>query len=62
LNSTLELKKQNRIFYEAGNLAGVSFTKRGCRILKDFNEFIKNLQETFRDLGIGILRVEEADY
>jgi hypothetical protein len=29
--------------------------------IKDFNEFVKNLLETLRELGIGILRVEEAD-
>jgi hypothetical protein len=54
-------EKTDRIFYEAGNLAGVEFYKKRLSHIKDFNEFIKNLQETFRDLGIGILRVEEAD-
>jgi len=42
---------------KAGNLAGVEFYKKRLSHIKDFNEFIKNLQETFRDLGIGILRV-----
>ena len=55
-------EKTDRIFYEAGNLAGVEFYKKRLSHIKDFNEFIKNLQETFRDLGIGILRVEEADF
>ena len=29
--------------------------------IKDFNEFVNSLQKKLRDMGIGILRVEEAD-
>lgn len=54
-------KKADQIFYEAGRLAGEAFYKNILPGNKDLNEFIKSLQGTFRDLGIGILRVEEAD-
>jgi hypothetical protein len=57
----LGTEKTDQIFYEAGHLAGGEFYKRVFSNSKDFNEFIKNLQETFRELGIGILRIEEAD-
>ncbi len=54
-------KKTDQIFYEAGKLAGREFFKNLLPDNKDFNKFIKSLQEALRDLGIGILRVEEAD-
>jgi predicted hydrocarbon binding protein len=53
--------KTDLIFYEAGKLAGVEFYKNVFSNFKDFTDFIKSLQETLRDMGIGILRVEEAD-
>lgn len=54
-------EKTDQIFHDAGKLAGIEFYKKNISNIKDFNEFVKNLQETLRDLGIGILRVEEAD-
>jgi hypothetical protein len=51
----------DRIFFEAGKLAGEEFCKELFANIKDFNEFIKSLQGTLRDMGIGILRIEEAD-
>ncbi len=51
----------DQIFYDAGELAGSEFCKNYFKNIHDFNEFIKSLQETFREMGIGILRVEEAD-
>ena len=50
------------ILREAGKLAGEEF----CRNLLDttlpFADFIAQLQKKFRELRIGILRVEEADF
>jgi uncharacterized protein len=54
-------EKTDQIFYEAGKLAGIEFYKNVFSNFKDFNDFIKSLQETLRDMGICILRVEEAD-
>ena len=56
----LGTEKTDQIFYEAGKLAGVEFYQHVVSGVKDFNEFIKNLQEKLRDMKIGILRVEEA--
>jgi predicted hydrocarbon binding protein len=50
----------DKIFYEAGKLAGTEFYKNSFSNVSDFNEFVKNLQGKLRDMGIGILRVEEA--
>ena len=57
----LGTEETDQIFYEAGKLAGDEFYKNFFSSVKDFDAFIKGLQETFRDLGIGILRVEVAD-
>jgi uncharacterized protein len=54
-------EKTDQIFYESGKLAGIEFCKKNFSGITNFNEFVKTLQETLRELGIGILRVEEAD-
>jgi hypothetical protein len=54
-------EKTDQIFYEAGKLAGTEFYKKFSTNIKDFNEFVKSLQKTLHEMGIGILRVEEAD-
>lgn len=54
-------EKTDQIFYEAGKLAGTEFYKRFFTDMKDFNGFVKSFQETLREFGIGILRVEEAN-
>jgi hypothetical protein len=50
------------ILREAGKLAGEEF----CRHLLDaslpFSEFLAQLQRKLKDLRVGILRVEEADF
>ena len=55
-------KKTDEIFYEAGKLAGTEFYKKYLGAVNDFNEFIKNLQSQLKEMGIGILRVEKADF
>lgn len=51
----------DRIFYKAGKLAGEHFYKNMLRPVDNINDFVKQLQEVLKDLGIGILRIEEAD-
>ena len=53
--------KTDQLFYEAGKLAGEHFYRNVFTDGLDFNTFIKQLQSTLRDMGIGILRIEEAD-
>lgn len=54
-------KETDRIFYEAGKLAGSEFYKHILGEVKDINEFISKLQSVLKELGIGILRVEKMD-
>jgi hypothetical protein len=54
-------KKTDEIFYEAGKLAGTEFYKKHLGAVTDFNEFIRGFQSKLKEMGIGILRVENAD-
>ncbi|NCC16285.1 MAG: 4-vinyl reductase [Clostridia bacterium] len=49
------------IFYEAGKLAGAEFYKHFMTSVKDISDFVGQLQTLLRDLGIGILRIEQID-
>lgn len=51
----------DRIFYEAGSLAGKEFYSHMLTSTTDLNEFMRQLQEVLKEMGIGILRVEKAD-
>jgi uncharacterized protein len=57
----LGTEKTDQIFHEAGKLAGAEFYKNCVPSTGDFNSFIKDLQTSLLDMGIGVLRVEEAD-
>lgn len=57
----LGTKKTDEIFYEAGKLAGSQFYQHLLSGSTDFHEFIRKLQETLKEMGIGVLRVEKAD-
>lgn len=50
------------IMREAGRLAGEEFCKNLMDTTLSFAEFIARLQGEFRDLRLGILRVEAADF
>ncbi|MEZ4599057.1 MAG: V4R domain-containing protein [Syntrophotaleaceae bacterium] len=54
-------EETDKIFFESGNLAGKEFYRHLFTHQQDFKGFIKKLQDVLRDMGIGILRIEEAD-
>jgi len=51
----------DRLFYEAGHLAGRHFYQNLIGSAGSIDEFIRKLQLLLKELKIGILRVEEAD-
>lgn len=51
----------DKLFFEAGVLAGRAFFDRFCREATDISSLAKTVQDKFRDLGIGIVRFEIAD-
>lgn len=54
-------EETDKIFYEAGALAGKEFYNHMITPTKDLNKFVRQLQEVLKELGVGILRVEKAD-
>lgn len=61
LEQELGIEQTDRILYRAGWLAGKEFYQHEVGPAADFDEFIRCLQVSLREMGIGILRVEEAD-
>jgi predicted hydrocarbon binding protein len=61
LEQQLGTAQTDQLFYDAGLLAGREFFKVYLTGCPDFDALVKRLQGTLRELGIGILRVEEAD-
>lgn len=55
------VEKADRIFFDAGKNAGVQFYENLVTRRGEFNEFIADLQELLKELGVGILRIEKAD-
>lgn len=65
MEKTYDSETADRLFYQAGLLAGKQFYQnviKDSEQFSDFNSFIKSLQVNFADRGIGILRIEEADH
>ncbi len=54
-------EKTDQLFYKAGKLAGVHFYRNMLGPVTDLDEFVKQLQSTLKELGIGIFRVERAE-
>ena len=61
LEQELGAEKTDQLFYKSGHLAGSQFYQQYLSDTGDFNSFIRQLQSTLRDMGIGILRIEKAD-
>ena len=58
----LGVKKTDEIFYLAGKKAGIEIYKNLITKKDSFEDFIDNLQEVLKDLKVGILRIEKADF
>jgi hypothetical protein len=54
-------EKADELFREAGYLAGKEFYTHMLGEQAEFGAFAKKLQETLRELQIGIVRIEKAD-
>ena len=51
----------DKLFHEAGILAGKAFFNHYCAGVDDIGILAKTIQEQFRELGMGIVRFEVAD-
>jgi len=57
----LGTEQADQIFYAAGKLAGEQFYRNMLKPAENLNDFVQQLQEALKEMGIGILRVEKAD-
>lgn len=57
----LDTKAADRIFFEAGEIAGRELCKNLINKDTNFNEFIAQVQALLSNLKIGILRIEKSD-
>ncbi len=55
------IEAANDFLREAGHLAGMELARNALDLSVDFNAFLSNLQQTLRELKIGILRMEAFD-
>jgi predicted hydrocarbon binding protein len=61
LEQKLGSDETDRIFFDAGFLAGKHFYSNIIGHPSDLDDFVRKLQSALKEMGIGILRVEEAD-
>ncbi len=61
MEKELGMETADKIFYDAGKLAGCQFYNNALDKVSDFNEFTKQLQAVMKEMGIGIFRVEKSD-
>jgi hypothetical protein len=62
LINNFDVKTADKIFYQAGKLAGRELCKNLLNTDAEFNDFIIDLQEWLAKLKIGILHIEKADF
>jgi len=58
LESRFGTEEADKIFYEAGKMAGLAFYNQFLTGTEDVPEFAKKLQSVLNEMKIGILRVE----
>jgi predicted hydrocarbon binding protein len=58
----LGVEETDRILFEAGKKAGEGYCNHVLTDKSDLTSFFADIQRTMKELGIGIFRVESADY
>jgi predicted hydrocarbon binding protein len=53
-------EETDRIFYDAGRLAGRNFFEKNIAPVNSLEDFVSKTQKVLKEKGIGILRIEEA--
>lgn len=61
LEQDLGTEKADEVFYRAGMIAGGEFYRHVVGEGLEFNDFVKKLQVSLREMEIGVLRVEKSD-
>ena len=51
-------EEADKVFYDAGKMAGLAFYEHFLQGVEDIGEFVKKLQAALKEMKIGVLRVE----
>lgn len=62
LTREYDQETSGRLYRAAGHLAGISFAHNVLDISLDINSFMKNLVDKLKEMKIGILGIEKADF
>lgn len=62
IEQTLGAAEADEVFRRAGRLAGTAFYEHYLGDVRTPDELVAKLQGALRDMGVGILRVEKADF
>ncbi|MCL4561739.1 MAG: 4-vinyl reductase [Chloroflexi bacterium] len=54
-------EETERLFYDAGKLAGNQFYTHILAKKPSFDQFAREIQDTFKEMGIGVVRFEQID-
>jgi len=58
IESKIGTQETDKIFYDAGKMAGLVFYEHFLQGAKDVGEFAKKLQSVLKEMKIGVLRIE----
>ena len=58
IESRLGTEEADKVFYEAGKMAGLAFYEHFLTGVEDVGEFAKKLQSVLKEMKIGVLRIE----
>lgn len=61
MEQKLGTAETDRIFYEAGRMAGMQMYEHLIENPTSLNDFVAQVQKVLLELGVGILRVEQAE-
>lgn len=61
LEQRFDTQMADEIFQQAGKLSGREFYENIIHDVSDFSEFVRRFQESMREMGIGIVRIEQSD-
>ncbi|MCY2924350.1 MAG: 4-vinyl reductase [Planctomycetota bacterium] len=62
LEQSLGAAATDEVFRQAGRLAGAHFYDHYLSEVRTPDELVSRLQSLLRDLGVGVLRIEKADF
>ncbi len=61
LEKKLGAEETDKLFFDAGKLAGAAFYEHFVEPVESLDEFVRKTQQLLKDMKIGLLRIEDED-